>query len=493
MWEFTKFLHDDRGNCFIPFKPENQRMKVRLFIIFIIAVVSLAVPLLFDSAVLQMTTIIATICLTLWLSEIVPVFVPTFLLLTLTPLLLAPLDKKFALPVVLGWASDPVLALFFGGFVLGLAARRFGLDRRLADLVLRTAGNSFAALLLLVILITAFLSMWMSNIAAAALMLAALRPVLAKFGSGDHLRRALLTGIAFGADLGGISTPIGTGPNAIAVAAVSAAHQVSFIGWMIFALPLAAGMLCLCFGIIWLHIRDRKSEWSNHAERFSEKSISGEGRPPLERNERIFLLVFAATIILWLAEPLHAVSAGVVSLAAASVLFLSGMLKKDDLRDIDWSTLLLIAGGIALGKLLEQSELVKVIAGNVPWERLDPSLALFLLCLASAVLSALMSNTATAVLLIPLAQALMPSPSTAILVAIAASFGIPFVISTPPNAMVYGEGGMKAKDLLLPGIIIMILGCLLISLTGRPVLRFMGIFSESFYFNFALPVSTKKL
>lgn len=105
-----------------------------------------------------------------------------------------------------------------------------------------------------------------------------------------------------------------------------------------------------------------------------------------------------------------------------------------------------------------------------------PTLALILmLCLASALLSALMSNTATATMLIPLAASLDPSPSTAILVAVAASFGIPFVISTPPNAMIYGEGGIQSRDLLAPGLVLMILGCLLVSLTGPFVLNLMGI------------------
>ena len=211
-------------------------------------------------------------------------------------------------------------------------------------------------------------------------------------------------------------------------------------------------------------------------KKLSEKVFDGENRQSLKLKEFAFLLVFAGTIVLWLTEPLHGVSASVVSLAATSVLFLTRLLKKEDLLRVDWSTLLLIAGGITLGKLLEQSELVKIIAANIAWNDLNPTLALFLLCLASATLSALMSNTATAVMLIPLAHALIPEPSTAILVAIAASFGIPFVISTPPNAMVSGEGGLKFKDLFLPGIMIMPLGCLIISLTGRTVLNLVGIF-----------------
>ena len=152
------------------------------------------------------------------------------------------------------------------------------------------------------------------------------------------------------------------------------------------------------------------------------------------------------------------------------------MLQAEDLRRIDWSTLLLIAGGITLGRRLEQSEIIKTLAAGAAWNELNPTFVLFLLCLASATLSALMSNTASVVLLIPLDGALIPQPSTAILIAVSASFGLPFVIiSTPPNGMVFGEGGVRFNDLFLPGINLMIVGCLMVSLTGRFILNLVGI------------------
>lgn len=443
-------------------------------IISAIAVVIVFSIAILPTPVLTLAAVIAGICLILWLSEAVPPFVPTFLLLALTPISLGSIDKKFGLPNVLAWAIDPVLALFFGGFVLGIATEKFGLDKRLANVALGSAGKSFAKFLLLVTLLTAFLSMWISNIASAALMLACLRPVLLDLETDNSLRRALLIGIALGADLGGIATPIGTGPNAIAISAMTAAgHNISFAGWMIFAVPLATGMILAAYFLILFRVRRQTGDWTNEAERLG--SIIGKNQQKISKGQIGFLLILTATIFLWLTEPWHRVPAGVVSLAATSALFLSGMLGKDDLLRVDWSTLLLIAGGIALGKLLEESELINTAAANVAWSELNPTLALFLLCLASAILSALMSNTATVVLLIPLAATLLPAPSTAILVAISASFGIPFFISTPPNAMVFGEGGVRFNDLFLLGLLLMIVGCLLVSLTGRYVLNSVGI------------------
>lgn len=98
-----------------------------------------------------------------------------------------------------------------------------------------------------------------------------------------------------------------------------------------------------------------------------------------------------------------------------------------------------------------------------------------MLCFVSASLSALMSNTAAVTMLVPLAAGIDPAPSTAILIAIAASLGIPFAISTPPNAMIYGEGGITFSDLAVPGLVLMILGCIIVTFTGPFVLRLIGI------------------
>jgi sodium-dependent dicarboxylate transporter 2/3/5 len=189
---------------------------------------------------------------------------------------------------------------------------------------------------------------------------------------------------------------------------------------------------------------------------------------------RLLAAVFAATVLLWLTEPLHGVRAWIVALAAAGVLFLLGLLRPRDLLRIDWATLVLIAGGIALGALLDRSGLMRLLAEELPLAAAHPTVRILALCLLSASLSALMSNTGTATLLVPLAVATSGAPSAAVLVAVAASLGVPFVISTPPNAMAFGAG-LRARDLLVPGLVIMLGGCLLVALTGPWVLRMVGV------------------
>ena len=412
---------------------------------------------------------IAGICLFLWISELVPPFVPTIMLWALIPLLLAPYSTNYALAKVLADAADPVMALFFGGFALGLAAQRHGLGARLTTFALRISHNSYPKFLLLIIGITAFFSMWISNIAAAALVFACLHPVVEKLDEGSILRRTLLIGVALGANFGGLATPVGTGPNAIAIASVASTRPVSFVDWMVFAFPLMMGLLCLSFLFLVWRAWPNRDDWGPKADPATIAVVDDRfGRTA-------FPLLLAATAVMWITEPLHGIPAAVIALAAAAILFVSGMLSGKDLLRIDWSTLLLIAGGITLGKLLERSQIIADLAQKFPVTDSHPLATLFLLCLASASLSALMSNTATAVLLIPLAASMLPGSSTSILIAVSCSLGTPFIISTPPNAMAFGQGGVRFGDLFWPGITLMLIGCILVSLTGRAVLNFAGI------------------
>ena len=234
-------------------------------------------------------------------------------------------------------------------------------------------------------------------------------------------------------------------------------------------------MLILGYSALLFRARSETQEWAARDGDLVNRLQADDETKPSVFGERAFLLILAATVVLWLFEPLHKIPAAVIALASAATLFLSGMLKKKDVLRIDWSTLLLIAGGITLGRLMEQTGLVRELSASIPFSDLNITLSLFVMCFASALLSAVMSNTATVVLLIPLATAIIPNPSTAILVAISASFGITFVISTPPNAMAFGEGGIKFGDLFWPGLLLMIIGCLVVSLTGQTVLNFMGI------------------
>jgi solute carrier family 13 (sodium-dependent dicarboxylate transporter), member 2/3/5 len=440
-----------------------RRWTVGLVGLISIAVVTAALVLPGEPALVRGGAI-ATVYLVLALSEIVPPFVPTVLLLVATPMALGPIAPEFELRAVLTWPADPVLALFAGGFSLGLAAQRHGIDGVLAGFVLRLSRGQCRMLLAWVLLGTAVMSMWMSNIAAAAMVITALRPVLGRASMPPSLRRALLLGVAIGANVGGMATPIGTGPNGIAIAAAAARGQsITFLHWMSFALPLVLGTLALAF--VLLATRYRVNGAFEPIER-ADLDVS--------RRALGVMLVFLATVVAWLTEPLHGVAAPLTALGATLVLFGSGLLGKKDLGALDWSTLGLIAGGISLGKLIERCGIFAQLA-RVDYGGMSSLEWLAVLVFASALLSAVMSNTATAALLIPLGISIDASPSTAVIIAIGASFGMPFTISTPPNAMAYGEGGVSNADLFWIGCSLMIFGCLLVTWTGPAVLQLMGV------------------
>ena len=440
-----------------------RRRKLALTTAALVALAAAAL-LRMDDALHARAAILGVISVALWLTELVPPFVPTLLLLVATPLLLGGFGKEYELSSVLTWSADPVLALFLGGFALGAAARRHGIDADVARLIVTLSKHRRRTMVALVLGGTALMSMWMSNVAAAAMMLVALRPLMDGPKADHDLGAALLLSVAMGGNLGGIATPIGTGPNAIAIAAAAKYHTITFASWMAFGIPLVLGMLLLVYGILLLRYR-------------IVGAFEHEPPPPRLRrpNARWVIAVFLLAVVGWLSESIHGVSAPLLSLGVAALLFGTGLLGKDDLASIDWSTLGLIAGGILLGKLIEHTGLFEQLSEQVAWTQYPRVALLSALVLSSVLLSAVMSNTGTAALLIPMAMSIVPTPSMAVIVAVATSFGMPFAMSTPPNAMAYAEGRLKASDLLVVGVPTMIVGCVVLALTGPAMLTLFNV------------------
>lgn len=403
---------------------------------------------------------IAALCLVLWLMEAVPSFVPSLLLLALIPICLE--APTYRLSSVMGWMADPVLLLFMGGFSLGVAAQHYGIDAAISGLAISWSGGHHLRLLALVMLSTATLSMWMSNTAAAAMMIAALRPLFVASGQYHQMRVVLLLGIAIAANLGGMATPIGSPPNAIAVATLTGEQHVTLLGWMMFGLPIMLVLLAIAFVVLMIFHRVGSGVYlpSVPTAAVGMKSFRA----------WMVVVIFSSMVLAWLSEPLHGLNVSLVAVGGTVILFGSGLLSPKDLQRIDWGTLILIAGGLGLGRLLQESGAIMAMTSAIDWSSIPGGMRIAILIFLGAMMSAVMSNTATATMIIPLAYAIDPSPSTPILVALGTSLGMPFMISTPPNALVYGEGGIRMRDLLWPGLIIMLVGCLLLSLI-EPLVR----------------------
>lgn len=404
---------------------------------------------------------IAATCVVLWLSELIPLYATTLVFWVLSALFLGPFGKEYSLGAVLAWSASPVLALFFGGFALCVAGEKYGIDRKISNALVRLSRGKRRLLLFNVMLGTAVLSMWMSNIAAAAMMLGALGTLFKNLPEDDPFRKAMLLGVAFAGDFGGMATPIGTGSNAIAIAAIEKHRHVGFLEWMVFAVPLTAVMLALAYALLTLR-------YGVSGSFQTEATASDE---PHKKSCPGVVVVFACAVAAWLSEPLHGIPAPAVALLAAASLFAFGLLESSDLPRLDWSTMVLIAGGLALGEMLERSGLANRLAAAMNWEGVSSFIFLLMFIAVAALLSAVASNTAAAALLIPIGMSVDPSYHFAILVALGTSMGVPFVISTPPNAMAYGKGGLKPLDLLIPGAILAVVGCVLIAATGPWVLK----------------------
>jgi len=433
----------------------------------IVAGVIAALPFFLISDPVQARVLsVCGLTLVLWLGEPIPLYATTLVLWTAIVVLLGPLGEEYSMTAVFRWAADPILALFFGGFALGVAGEKYGIDTFIAGRMVLYARGSRVRLLTNLMLGTAVLSMWMSNIAAVVMILAALSPILKAMQPGDSFRVALLLSVAFAANLGGMATPIGTGSNGIAIGALSQIRPITFLNWMYFALPLTMGLLSVAF--VFLKVRYRV-HGKLEIETAQTKALSNSGK--------VVVAIFCIAVSGWLSEPVHGIPAAVISLGVSALLFGSGILGKDDLGKVDWGTLLLISGGLTFGQVLHTSKLAEQAVSALNLTQLHPTWVLLIFVCAAAMLASVASNTAAAILFIQLATAAVPpelTASTTVLVALGASMGMPFVISTPPNAMVYGKGGVGSLDLMIPGLILMTLGCGILVFTGPAVLRLFG-------------------
>lgn len=398
-----------------------------------------------------------------WAFEVLPLYATSLLVIALMILTLATegglaamLPGLQALPEGVSISSKGFLAafgsniiiLFMGGFLLSAALTKHQIDRAIAAKVIRPFTTSPLMLMYGVLLISAFFSMWMSNTATAAMMIAILRPILAQLPLEDKYHRGLVLAVPFGANIGGIGTPIGTPPNAVAYAAINAAApgSISFLQWMMIGLPLALMMLALV-GLLLYH---------THKPEADLKLPSVEGPKKISWYGKLTLSILLATVVLWLTGEFHGIGAGTVALLAAVALTALSVLDKHDVDSIDWNILILMWGGLAMGVGIEQSGLGALVASAdltaLPGGLLGLAATLVVL---SIVLSTFMSNTATANLLVPIVLALaltVPERAQlAMLCALGCSFAMAMPVSTPPNAIAFATGEVRASTLFKLG------------------------------------------
>lgn len=401
----------------------------------------------------------------LWVSEAIAAFAVGILILGLQVLLLGDLWSQDGSSST-GWESivavlgHPLIWLFLGGFVLAAGMAQSGADRWWARQLIGRMGNRPSAVLLGVMLTTFLLSCLMSNTATVAMMLAILAPLLAAFPRGDRYATGLALGLAVAANLGGMGSLIGTPPNAIAVGNLSQLDgqlAISFVGWIGLGLPVGAALLLL--GWRWIAWRYPSSRESLPMEVvFGEPLAQGGG--PRARQKRLLRLWFvqltlAVTVGLWLSQPWHGTPTAAIALLPIVLLTASGTLDAKSMRGLNYDLLFLLAGGLALGEMLTDTGLSGWLVAQVEWLPWSPLAMIGLLSMLTVLLSNLMSNTATATILIPVGISLVPDQAqlAAMSIALCSSTAMCLPVATPTNALVYGSGRVSTREFLLIGLI----------------------------------------
>ena len=414
----------------------------------------------------------------MWIFEIIPNWTTSLLVIVISLLTVSDkgiglfCDPKFGQLVgfksIMASFADPVVMLFMGGFVLAIMAEKYGLDVTMGRGLLSVFGTKPKIVLLGFLIVISIFSMFMSNTATAAMMLAFLAPVLATLPADDKGKIGLALSIPIAANLGGIGTPIGTPPNATAVRFLSEANaEISFMDWMVHMIPYVIVMILVAWVLLQFFFPFK-----------TEKLVLEipENKKEKSWKSTVVWITFIGTILLWMTESITKINSNIVALIPLGVLTACGIFTKEDIKEINWSVLWLVAGGFALGTCLQGTGLAKVLINAIPFGSMSVVLVLVVAGLVCYFLSNFISNSATAALLIPIlivvaegmadpaaannAQFLALGGSKAMIVFIAmcASIAMLFPISTPPNAIAASTGLVETKDMAKVGIIIGIVG-----------------------------------
>ncbi|MBV2129776.1 SLC13 family permease [Arsukibacterium indicum] len=414
-----------------------------------------------------------------WITESVPIPATSLL-----PIVVVPLLNLDSVANVTAPYADPLIFLFLGGFILSIAMERWNLHKRIALLTMLAVGTKPSQQIGGMMLVTAFLSMWMSNTATAVMMLPiALSIIGMQDNISEKFAKAMLLAIAYAASIGGIATIIGTPPNALLAGYLRNQYQleVGFAQWMLLGVPVAVVMLLGAW--YWLsqcHFRFGDNEIQVSRQLYLDK-LKALG--PMQRAEKIVLAVFLLAACLWVFKTWLVSLTGLplndtlTAVFCASLLFIipvnfaSGqrVLTWEDCASLPWGILILFGGGLTLAAQIQQSGLADFIASQV--SALGTINLLLLIALVTTIiifLTEVTSNTATAAAFLPLLGPVAVSLDTnasmlVIPAAIAASCAFMMPVATPPNAIVFGSGKLKIADMVKAGLVLNILAIFIIT------------------------------
>lgn len=454
-----------------------------------------------------------TLWMTLWwITEAIPIYVTALL-----PLVLFPSLEITNLGDTAAVYADRIVFLFLGGFILAKAIEKTELHKRFALNILRVFGTNPKNIVAAFIIITGFLSAWISNTATAMLMVPIASAVILQINNPAHRKQfglCLMLSIAYSASLGGLATLIGTPPNAIFASLSSSLNDVdvNFANWMLIGMPISAASLF----ITWLYM-------VNVGVKISSKTISVikenemisrqlQKLGKMSADEKIAAAVFSGTALMWLTRGLlwkdflpMIDDTTIVVIAAISLFLLPSISHRrhslsseststsneitssshevsnqsqGTQRLLDWNTavkipwgvLLLIGGGLALADAFQTTGLDKWIANSLSFvKELNYMVIIVIIVAITIFASEIMSNTAAAAVFIPVAASLATTISIDPVllmapIAIATSYGFIMPVGTPPNAIVFATGHVTAAKMARVGFPLDIVGILIVTI-----------------------------
>ena len=430
----------------------------------------------------QRTIAIFAFAALMWIFEIVPNWVTSLMVIVISLLTISNKSISFCLNTgddsvfvpmkeIMRSFADPVVMLFLGGFVLAIVASKYGMDVTMARILLKPFGKKPKYVLLGVLVVISVFSMFMSNTATAAMFLAFLAPVFASLPDSDKKGKVgIALAIPIAANVGGIGTPIGTPPNATAVGNLDslAGITIGFGDWAGRMIPFVIIMILLAWVLLCVLYPFNSKEIVLEIKKDDHKKTY---------KDYVAWITFGLTILLWMTEQLHGISSNIVALIPLAVYTATGVFTKDDIKEINWEVLWLVAGGFALGYALSGTGLAKAMIEAIPFGSMNIIVVFVVAGLVCYLLSNFISNSATAALLIPIMIAmgsgLLESGNAdafnafggqtglSVFVAVCASLAMCLPISTPPNAIAASTGLVETKDMTKVGLIVGIVGLVL--------------------------------
>jgi len=405
----------------------------------------------------------------LWVTEAIPPFTVGLLIFGFLTFALGdyyakihPEDSaKYVQKYIHTW-SNSVIWLMLGGFFMAEAMQKVGLDKTVFKMSISKFGSKPRNVLLGIMLVTAVFSMIMSNTATTAMMIAAVIPFINKLEKGAPFSKALLIGIPAAASLGGMGTIIGSPPNAIAVDALyQHGIKFGFLEWMIVAFPIAIILVI----IFWLFLLKKYVPKVTTIDLSFLKDFDEHSNSKIFLVKRRFVsIVLGITLLLWLTGNLHGIPAAAVSFIPIMLLTMFRIVTSDNVRNLPWDTLMLVAGGLSLGLAIKETGLAAFYINKLDTSEFNLYVIVFIFAYLTVIISNFMSNTATTTILIPIAIMLAVDNPVILplVIGLSASTALFFPISTPPNAIAFSTGRIEQKDFRYGGLVAGILGPIII-------------------------------